>query len=52
MQRNSFHITATPDDGRLWPKHFVKGRGDGNSCIVDGIILCAMDCLFFAHHGL
>jgi hypothetical protein len=35
-----FGITETPDDGHLWPKHVVKGRSDGNSCIVDAIILC------------
>jgi hypothetical protein len=27
------------------PKHVVKGRSDGNSCIVDGIILYVRDIL-------
>jgi hypothetical protein len=39
-QWNSFGIAETPDDGRLGPKLFVKGRRDRNSRIFDGIILC------------
>jgi hypothetical protein len=42
MRWNSFGIAATPDDGRLRPKHVVK-RSDRNSCIVDGIILCIIN---------
>jgi hypothetical protein len=38
-QLNSFGIIETPDDGRLRPKHVVKGRRDGDSSIVDEIIL-------------
>jgi hypothetical protein len=33
-------MAETPEDGRLRPKHVVRGRGDMNSCIVNGIILC------------
>jgi hypothetical protein len=41
---NNANISVTQvrcdDDGRLGPKHVVKGRSDGNICIFDGIILC------------
>jgi hypothetical protein len=43
-QWDSSGTTETPDDGRLRPKHVVKGS-DGNICIVDGIILCVRDIL-------
>jgi hypothetical protein len=42
---NSFSIAETPNDGRLGPKHVVKGRSDRNSCIFDGIVLCIEDIL-------
>jgi hypothetical protein len=42
---NSFGIAEMPDDGRLGPKHVVKGRSDRNSCIIDGITLCMKDIL-------
>jgi hypothetical protein len=45
IQWNSFGIAETPDDGRLRPKHVVKGRSDRKSCIIDGIILCIKDIL-------
>jgi hypothetical protein len=45
MKSKSFGIAETPDDGRLEPKHVVKGRNDRNSCIIDGIILCIKDIL-------
>jgi hypothetical protein len=38
-------MAETPEDGRLQPKHVVKGKSDSNSCIVDGIILCMKDIL-------
>jgi hypothetical protein len=38
-------IAETPDDGRLGPKHVVKGRSNGSNCIIDGIILCMQDIL-------
>jgi hypothetical protein len=43
-QWNSFSIAETPDDGRLGPKHVAKGRGERNSCVIDGIILCMKVC--------
>jgi hypothetical protein len=42
MKWNNFGITEPPDDDPLRPKHVVKGRSDGNNCIVDGIILCVI----------
>jgi hypothetical protein len=39
-QWNNFGITETPEDGRLRPKHVVRGKCDKGSCILDGIILC------------
>jgi hypothetical protein len=45
IQWNNFAITETLDDGCLRPKHVVKGRSDGKSCIVDGIVLCVRDIL-------
>lgn len=52
---NSFDIAET--DGRLRPKHVVRGRSDRNSCINDGIILriknqgqrSVMICMFMFH---
>jgi hypothetical protein len=38
-------MAETSDDGRLGPKHVVKGSSDRNNCIIDGIILCMEDIL-------
>jgi hypothetical protein len=43
IQWNIFGITETPGGGRLRPKHVVKGRSDGSSCIVDGMISCIIE---------
>jgi hypothetical protein len=40
VQRDSSGIAKTPDDGCLRPWRVVKGRADGNSRIIKGIILC------------
>jgi hypothetical protein len=40
IQWNSFGLNKKPDNGHLRPKHVVKWKSDGNSYIVEGIILC------------
>jgi hypothetical protein len=49
IQWNSFGIAETPEDGRLRPKHVVKRRGDRNSRVVDGIILCIINDILMQH---
>jgi uncharacterized membrane protein YobD (UPF0266 family) len=43
IEWNNFGIAETADVGRSWPKLIIKRRGDRNSCIVAGIILCIIN---------
>jgi hypothetical protein len=45
VEWNSSGLAETPDDGRLGPKHVVKGSSDRHSCSIAGIILCIKDIL-------
>jgi hypothetical protein len=49
---NSSGIAETLDDGRLGPKLVVKGRSDGNSCIIHGIILCTGNYFYIFTFGV